>query len=90
MSLSAVRLCTACLLVAVMLPCSFLLCLLPCQLTPGIIGLPRQHPCSVTDFLSRIRGMRERKRHLAGMPRLRTGNFLAVGLQGCQSQRVLC
>lgn len=58
-----------CLSIAVVLPHSFLLCVFPDQLIPGVIGLP-QHLCSVTDFLSRIRGTRERKRHLTSMLRL--------------------
>lgn len=79
---SARWLCTVPLSIAVVLPNSFLLCVFPDQLIPGVIGLP-QHPCSVTNFLSRIRGMRERKRHLTSMLRLCTGNFLDVYLQRC-------
>lgn len=69
LSYFACWLCTVHLLIAVVLPHSFLLCVFPDQLIPGVIGLP-QHPCSVTNFLSRIRVMRERKRHFTSMPRL--------------------
>lgn len=76
-SLSAGQLCSACLWVAAMLPRSFLPCLLPHQLTPG---LP-QKPCSAAGSLFQIHGMR--KRHTAGMPGLLLGAFLAVDLQRC-------
>lgn len=77
-----------CLSTAVVLPHSSLLCVFPDQLVPGVIGLP-QHPSSVTNFLTRIHGTRERKRHLTSMLRLCTGNFLDVSLQRCRPQRYL-
>lgn len=74
-----------CLSTAVVLLHSSLLCVFPDQLIPRIIWLP-QHPFSVTSFLSRIHGTRERKRHLTSMLRLCTGNFLDVNLQRCRPQ----
>lgn len=89
MSHSARWLCTVHLSIAIVLPCSFLLCVFPDQLIPGVIGLP-QHPCSVTNFLSRIHGTREGKRHLNSMVRLCTRNFLDVSLKRRQPQYISC
>lgn len=63
---SACWLCTVHLSIAVVLPLSFLLCVFPDQLIPGVIGLP-QHPCSVTNVTQILE--RKRKRHLTSMPR---------------------